>query len=142
MFERYLVCEQGFKNVSEKGQVTGFQIKLRIANWRGMPLSLIEDVKVTVDGETYPRDAITLNVGGQSFKLDDMVTRSDVRWQFDELATVTVHKPGGLAQGMHEVAVVERIRTGLAALPTSQVPSSVAAAIGTNVATRKMTLTV
>jgi Domain of unknown function (DUF6379) len=140
MFERYLICEQGFKNVSENGQVIGFQVGLRIANWRGLPLSLIEDVHVRVDGESFPRDAIRVAVGGQSFSLDEMTTRSDVRWQFDEIATVTVRKPGGLTQGIHEIAVVERIRTGLAALPTSQLPSSMATQIGNNVATKKMTL--
>jgi Domain of unknown function (DUF6379) len=139
MFESYVICEQGFKNVSDKGQVTGFQLRLRIANWRGLPLSLIEDVRVRVDGESFPRNTIQLAVGGHTFTLDEMIPRSDVRWQFDEIATVTVRKPGGLAPGVHDVAVVEQIRTGLAALPTAQAPSS-AASIGTNVATRKMTL--
>jgi len=141
MFERYVICEQGFKNVSEKGQITGFQLLLRIANWRGLPLSLIEDVRVRVDGESFPRDAVRVAVGGHSFTLDEMVTRSDVRWQFDELAVITIRRAGGLTLGMHEVAVVEQIRTGLAALPTSQLPSSMASGIANNVATRKMTLT-
>jgi hypothetical protein len=140
MFERYVICEEGFKNVSEKGQVTGFQLRLRIANWRGLPLSLIEDVRVNVDGVSFPRDTVRVTVGGHTFTLDEMIPRSDVRWQFDELATVTILKPGGLTQGIHEVAVVEQIRTGLAALPTSQLPSSVASMIGTNVAKKKMTL--
>ncbi len=140
MFERYVISEEGFKNVSEKGQVTGFQLRLRIANWRGLPLSLIEDVRVNVDGVNYPRDSVRVTVGGHTFTLDEMIPRSDVRWQFDELATVTILKPGGLAQGMHEVAVVEQIRTGLAALPTSELPSTVASMIGTNVAKKKMTL--
>jgi hypothetical protein len=140
MFERYVICEEGFKNVSEKGQVTGFQLRLRIANWRGLPLSLIEDVRVNVDGVSFPRDSVRVAVGGHIFTLDEMIPRSDVRWQFDELATVTILKPGGLARGMHEVAVVEQIRTGLAALPTSQLPSSVASLIGTNVAKKRITL--
>ena len=63
MFEPYVICEQGFRNVSENGQVTGFQLRLRIANWRGLPLSLIEDVRVRVDGESFPRDAIQVAVG-------------------------------------------------------------------------------
>jgi hypothetical protein len=140
MFEQYVSCEQGFNNVSEKGQVTGFQLRLRIANWRGLPLSLIEDVRVSVDGVAFPRSAIQVAVGGHSFTLDEMIPRSDVRWQFDEIATVTIRKPGGLAPGMHEVAVVEQIRTGLAALPTSLIPSSTIASMGANVATKKMTL--
>jgi hypothetical protein len=140
MFERYLICEQGFKNVSENVQASGFQLGLRIANWRGLPLSLIEDVRVSVDGASFPRNAIRIGVAGQNFTLDEMATRSDVRWQFDEIATVTVRKPGGLTPGIHEIAVVEQIRTGLAALPTSQLSSSTAALIGNNVATKKMTL--
>jgi Domain of unknown function (DUF6379) len=141
MFEQYVICEQGFRNVSEKGQVTGFQLRLRIANWRGLPLSLIEDVRVNVDGVAFPRDAIKVSVGGGSFTLDEMIPRSDVRWQFDEIATVTIRKPGGLAPGMHDIAVVEQIRTGLAALPTSERPTGMVALAGSpNVATKKMTL--
>ena len=135
MFETYLVCEEGFKNVVDKGAVTGFQVKARIANWRGMPLSLINDVSISVDGTMFPRDQIRVSVGGGTFTLDEMTQRADVRWQFDELATITVLHPGGLAPGLHDVTVSETIRTGLNVLP-----GNLAVQPNASVGKRKMTL--
>jgi len=135
MFEPYLVCEEGFRNVVENGQIAGFQLKARIANWRGMPLSLINDVSVSVDGTTFPPDQIRLSVGGHTFTMDEMTQRADVRWQFDELATITVLHPGGLAPGLHDVSVSETIRTGLNVLP-----GNLAVQPNASVGKRKMTL--
>ena len=137
MFDRYLVCEEDFRNVTSGGKVTGFQVKSLLSNWRGMPLSLIEDVGVKIDGESFPRDQIRVTVGGHTYALDEMRSLANVRWQFAERATITVIKPGGLAPGIHDVEISQRIRTGLAALPAGQAvvqPSSVGK--------RKMTLVV
>jgi len=116
MFEAYMVCEAGFKNLREKGQIVGFQVLSRISNWRGMPLSLIEDVGVVVDGERFSRNRIRVSLGGHSYSLDEMKDRVDARWQFDEIAVIAVAKPGGLAAGLHDVEVIQQFRTGLAAL--------------------------
>ncbi len=67
MFEAYLVCEAGFKNLRENGRIVGFQVKSRISNWRGMPLSLIEDVGISVDGEKFPRDSVRVALRGREY---------------------------------------------------------------------------
>jgi Domain of unknown function (DUF6379) len=136
MFEAYLVCEAGFKNVRDNGRIVGFQVKSRISNWRGMPLSLIEDLGVTVDGEKFPRNSLRVNLGGHDYSLDDMKDKVDARWQFDEIATITVQKPGGLAPGLHDVEVTQQFRTGLAALSPSLASHPVP-----TVGKRRMTLT-
>lgn len=110
MFEKYMICENGFRNVSERGQTAGFQLHVRIGYYRGMPLSSLEDYAVSVDGQKIPREDIRFSVGGRTFTLQEMETTTDFRWQFDEIATVTVKKPGGLAPGMHDLEVSQQLR--------------------------------
>ena len=110
MFEKYMICENGFHNVSEHGQTTGFQICVRIGYYRGMPLSSLEDYAVTVDGQKVPREDIRFSVGGRTFNLQEMETTTDFRWQFGEIATVTAKKPGGLTPGMHDLEVTQQLR--------------------------------
>jgi hypothetical protein len=102
-----------------------------------MPLSLIEEVGVKVDGQAFPHDQIRIGVAGHEYSLDEMRSLVNVRWQFDEIATITVMKPGGLAPGIHEVEISQRIRSGLTALPPGQAVVS-----PSSVGTRKMTLVV
>src|ERR1700677_672172 len=110
MFEKYMVCDNGFRNVTEKEKVTGFQLQARIAYYRGMFLSMLEDYAVSVDGEAFPRAAIKFSIGGRTFTLDELQEQTTLRWQFKEVATVTVAKPGGLASGMHTLEVTQRLR--------------------------------
>jgi hypothetical protein len=110
MFEKYMVREGGFRNVTEQGKVTGFQIQARIAYYRGMFLSMLEDYAVSIDGEAFPREAIRFAVGGRTFTLDELQDATTLRWQFNEVATITVAKPGGLAPGARVVEVMQRFR--------------------------------
>ena len=64
LFEKYIICEDGFGNLyDEKGECTGFQLKVRLPYYRGVRLSLIDDLRITVDGKTYPRSSITVTLG-------------------------------------------------------------------------------
>jgi hypothetical protein len=78
--------------------------------YRGLGLSMVEDVAVTVDGEPCPRDAISFTVHGNTYTLDAMETEYDDRWEFGERATVTVARSGGLSPGEHVVANEQRLR--------------------------------
>ena len=110
MFDRYLICEDGFANVFEDGKVAGFQLKVRITYYRGVALSLVEGFDVTIDGKKYRRDRMRFSVGDRSFTLDEMETAVNDRWEFGEPATLTIFEPGGLAPGKHEIEVFEHLR--------------------------------
>jgi hypothetical protein len=47
-------------------------MKVRIAYYRGMFLSTIEDYAIKVNGEAIPREDIGFSVGGHTFTLDEM----------------------------------------------------------------------
>ena len=124
MYDRWLIVEEGFKNVRQNGQVTGFQVRVRIGNYRGLPLSLIDDMQVKVDGQSFSRDQIRFTVAAGTFTLDELKQRPDARWQFTEFATLTVLNPGGLTPGFHTVEVTEKFRSTSGALPAKQGPAA------------------
>jgi sugar phosphate isomerase/epimerase len=101
---------QGFRNVVEDGRVTGFSFRLRNPNYRGGPGSMLDGVEVVIDGERIPDHVPLWTLQGRTFPLDELRASTDVRWQLDEPATITVPKPGGLSTGVHEIEVTIFLR--------------------------------
>lgn len=110
MFDKYFISDESFKNIAANGEVTGFQIGVKVSYYRGVVLGIVNDMKVTVDGEEYAKDQMTFNVKAGSFTFQEMAGRDDVRWDFGEVAYLHISKPGGLAPGKHTVKVFEEIR--------------------------------
>ncbi len=122
MFDHHIICDEGFRNVEENGSVIGFALLARLPYYRGLGLSMIEDLALTVDGEKIPREAIRFSVRGRSWTLDEMETEYGDRWNFGEKAEVTVLRPGGLAPGNHTVHLAERMRISyLPFVPTTSI---------------------
>lgn len=97
MFDQYLICDDGFCNViSETGHIEGFELKIRIPYYRGVALSLVDNIVIKVNGETFTNDVIRFTVKSGSYMMSEMSTVGDRRWNFDESATLKVYKPGGL----------------------------------------------
>ena len=110
MFDKYIICEDGFTNVSTGGQVTGYQFKARLPYYRGLGISMVEDLKVKVDGESVPRADIRVSLHGNTYTLDQMEVEYDDRWEFGEEGIVNVEKPGGLAPGSHRLELSPHLR--------------------------------
>jgi hypothetical protein len=112
MPDNHMIFDQGFKNVLENGRITGFQLKVQNMNYRGVPLSLVQGIEVTVDGEVFKEDQIRCTVRGRTYTLAEMEKIGDnqSRWPWLEPVTLTVSKAGGLKQGVHSVKVRMGIR--------------------------------
>ncbi|MEJ2759578.1 MAG: DUF6379 domain-containing protein, partial [Anaerolineales bacterium] len=82
MFDKYIICEDGFSNVKQGAEITGFQFKCRLPYYRGLGISMIEDLKIKVDGEEIPRDAIQVTLHGNTYTLDEMENNYEDRWEF------------------------------------------------------------
>jgi sugar phosphate isomerase/epimerase len=101
---------RGFRNVEDGGRITGFQFQLRNPNYRGGPASMFDGIEVVVDGERIPDHVPLWTLQGRTFTLDELRASTDVRWQLDEPATITVPKPGGLSVGVHQVEATIYLR--------------------------------
>lgn len=111
MAGRQFFNPDAFKNVGDDGKVIGWSFEIKAQYYRGITLSIIRDLKVTVDGETAPRDSIRLTVNGETFTLEEArtVIDPDLRWEFGDYATVTVLKDGGLEPGKHNICCHQSI---------------------------------
>ena len=121
MFDKKMICEDGFENVVENGQVVGFALLARLPYYRGLGLSMVEDVSVTVDGEKADPASIRLELQGRRWSLAEMENEHGARWNFGEKARVIVLKPGGLQPGRHKIELSERLRISyLPFVPTTK----------------------
>lgn len=110
MFDKYFICDDTFRNLEKGGEIIGFQIGIKVSYYRGVNLAIVNDFEVTVDGETYTRDRILFTLREKPFTYEQMKGRTDVHWDFGEIAYLRVMKKGGLAEGLHVVKVHEEIR--------------------------------
>lgn len=105
-----ILCEQGFKNVMDNGEVTGFQLRVRISYYRGIPFSMLDGYEILVDGETFVNEDIDFSVDGKKFyPVTELGNYTDLRWEYGDKAYLHIKKPGGLARGIHTVKVTQRI---------------------------------
>jgi hypothetical protein len=121
MMDNKMICTDLFENVVENGEATGFAFLGRLPYYRGLGLSMIEDIAVTVDGEAIPREAIRFTVRGRTWTLDEMETEYGDRWNFGEKARITALKTGGLSPGEHKIEFAVRMRVSyLPFVPTTK----------------------
>ena len=109
-YDAYIICDNSLRNLSEGDEVIGFEVELRIANYRGYLLSQIEDVRISVDGNWVDRSQLRFAINGRQYTLPEMETVIDNRWGILDRATLTCLMPGGLSPGSHEITVEEHIR--------------------------------
>ncbi|RCX09924.1 hypothetical protein DFR58_13218 [Anaerobacterium chartisolvens] len=118
MFENYILTEGSCKNVSKDGKIIGYQMQTQITYYRGIPCSMIHEVKVAADGVEVPREKILFSPDGEDFfTLDELETVTSYKWEFGEKATVFVEQEGGLAPGEHEITLTTSIRTAYIPVP-------------------------
>ena len=99
----------------------GFAFYGRLPYYRGLGLSMIEDIVVSADGEKVAREDVRFHVRGKTYTLDQMETVYDDRWNFGEKAKIIAMKPGGLGAGTHTVEFAVRMRISyLPFVPTTK----------------------
>lgn len=110
MFDKYMICEEGLQNVVENGEVIGFQFGARLPYYRGLGLSMVEDIGISVDGEAIPREQILFSLRGRTWTLAEMEAEIEERWEMGEVATLIVQRPNGLTSGEHKIELREQLR--------------------------------
>lgn len=119
MYDQHIIYPGSLRNLEEDGDVVGFGLGARLPYYRGQPLSVVEDVAVTVDGVKVERAQVRFSVRGKTWTLDQLEEATAERWEFGEVADVWVRQPGGLAAGQHQISVAVQLR--ISYLPWSSV---------------------
>lgn len=108
LYETHILTDVGARSVYEHGKRVGYCVNIRINYYRGLPLSCVDRIELTVDGEKIPPESMTIQCNGKEFpylKLlsDDMET--DAYWFFGDLMRVIIAKDGGISPGRHTVTL-------------------------------------
>ena len=81
-------------------------------------MSMIEYIKVAVDGEEVPTEDIRISLEKEDwFTLKEAETVTDYKWEYGEPLYVRVLKDGGLSKGTHKVKLTVATRTAYIPVP-------------------------
>ena len=105
-----MLTDQVIADGSLQSEPDGFRFDLRMPWYRALPLSSLEGLEVTIDGEAVPSDALQLTYVEQTYRLADLPPLYDEWWYVADPAEVRVPKAGGLAAGEHELDVTIALR--------------------------------
>lgn len=117
MFDKYLINAQSIRNIGPADAPDGFAFEAKLGYYRGLGLSMVEELTVSVDGNELPREAVRFDEGHGPLTLDEMATAYDRRWAFGTEATILVTLPGGL-KGEQEVALRQKLRVSYLPFPS------------------------
>lgn len=118
MFDNYVLSDNGFKNVEKNGRFAGYELRTRIAYYRGIPLSMIHDIQLKVDGQDVPKEKIRFSPDGEMFfTLDEMETITTYKWEYGQEGIIFVEKDGGLSEGKHEITLSQAVRVSYIPFP-------------------------
>lgn len=119
MFDNYLVRADSLCNDVVDGEVVGFRLAVRIANYRGVYLSLHTGYFLEVDGVLYPREAQGFAINGKPPRsFAEIAGAVHEHWDYDDEAILHVAAPGGLAPGEHVVRFQQCVIAAYGYLPT------------------------
>lgn len=118
MFDKYLIDAATLRNTGPQDAPTGFAFEAKLGYYRGLGLSMIEKLDVSIDGQPLPRDAVRFDEGKGPLSLDEMETAYDRRWPFGTPATIRVEREGGFPQGEHELSLLQQLRVSYLPFPS------------------------
>ncbi|MGT2948679.1 C-glycoside deglycosidase beta subunit domain-containing protein [Streptococcus devriesei] len=118
MFDNNVFKKDSCKNTVVDGKTVGFELETYITYYRAIPLSMVNDIRVKVDGTEVPREAIRCSAEGKDwFTLDEMTTVTTYKWEYDVPLKIRVIQDGGLPAGEHDVELTVITRTAYIPIP-------------------------
>lgn len=118
MFDNNVFIAGSCKNVEEDNAVTGFELQTNITYYRGIPLSMVEYIKMVVDGNEFSPEDIRISVDREDwFTLKEAETVTTYKWEYGEPLYIRVMVPGGLPKGTHQVKLTVATRTAYIPVP-------------------------
>ena len=118
MFDNNVFIDGSCRNFSENGNTAGFELETNITYYRGIPLSMINHVRVSVDGKEENSDDIRISIDKIDwFTLKEAETVTTYKWEYGEPLYIRVLKDGGLSSGTHKVKLTIATRTAYIPVP-------------------------
>lgn len=121
MFDNYLIRSDSLRNEQRDGEVVGFSLAVRNANYRGVFLSLHNGYFLEIDGVAYPTGVQTFAINGKPPRsFDELRAAVWEHWDYDDEGMLHVRAPGGLPPGVHTVRFQQSVLAAYGYLPTDE----------------------
>ena len=118
MFDNNVFIKDSCRNVEENGRITGYELQTLITYYRGIPLSMLEYVKVQADGTEESQENIRVSLDRIDwFTLKEAETVTDYKWEYGDPLYIRVIKDGGLPAGKHQMKLTVATRTAYIPVP-------------------------
>jgi len=108
MFDEYIVCRDRIRPLP--GGAPGARLALRLPWYRGLPLSCVERLEITIDGQRVSDEDVTLSLYGPRYALSELPGLHDVQWFTLDTADVHAQTAEPLTPGEHHVDVMIQTR--------------------------------
>lgn len=118
MFDKYLIVDGTLRNTGPADAPDGFAFDAKLGYYRGLGLSMVEELNVEVDDEPVDRAAVRFDEGAGPIDLEGMKTAYDRRWPFGQAATILVARPGGFPTGEHTLSLQQKLRVSYLPFPS------------------------
>jgi hypothetical protein len=90
---------------------TGYEVQMRLPWYRSLPLSCIENIRLTLDGQPIDPTLLRFGVNDRQFKLTELDDVVEEYWFVQDSAHLIVLQPGKVASGeSHKVEVELTLR--------------------------------
>ncbi|MFV0556756.1 MAG: DUF6379 domain-containing protein [Lactovum sp.] len=124
MFDNNVFKENSCRNTVLDGKVVGFELETFITYYRGIPLSMVDDIQVKVDGKEIAEENIICSAEGKDwFTLKEMETVTSYKWEYDRPLKIRVKQENGLSTGEHDVELTVITRTAYIPIPIKGINS-------------------
>lgn len=117
MFDNNVFIAGTCVNAVENGAVIGYELQTNITYYRGIPLSMVEFIKVEADGVEAPVENLRISVDRVDwFTLKEAETVTSYKWEYGEPLYIRVLGEG-LSAGTHKVKLTVATRTAYIPVP-------------------------
>ena len=117
MFDNNVFIAGTCTNAVENGAVVGYELQTNITYYRGIPLSMVEFIKVEVDGVEAAVEDIRISVDYKDwFTMKEAETVTTYKWEYGEPLYIRVLGEG-LSAGKHKVQLTVATRTAYIPVP-------------------------
>lgn len=118
MFDNNVFITGTCKNYSAEGRTVGFELQTNITYYRGIPMSMIEYIRVYDDDVELPNEDIRISVDQIDwFTMKEADTVTSYKWEYGEPLYIRVLKEEGLTPGKHKIRLVVATRTAYIPMP-------------------------
>jgi hypothetical protein len=115
VFDQYIICEDSLRAVDPDAH--SYAVDVRMPYYRGLGLSMVEGVDLTIDGAPVPVSSTTFSVHGNRYAMTDLPGVLDDRWEMGEPARIGFTLEELLVPGGHQVTAAVRLRISYMPVP-------------------------